>query len=515
MDSKNFSSNRIAKNTIVLYIRTIVSMLIGIYASRVLLQVLGIEDFGIYNIVGGVVVLFSVFNSSFTVSIQRYMNYEMGRNNPNGVHEVFCTAINIQVLMALIIFTIGEIGGLFLLYNYLTISQERLTAAFWVLQFSILTLGINLISIPYNALIIAKEDMKSFAYIDMLGSILKLCAIYLTDIFKNDYTDKLIVYALLIFISQIIIRFIYSWYCNKKFSESQYKFYINKELVKEMLGFSSWTSLSAISYLFVNQGINILYNRFYGVTINASLGIANQVNAAINGLVSNFTTSLNPQITKSYAAGDLQTVQKLHVAGPKLAFCLMAIVSAPIILNIDYILHLWLLNVPSHTNIFIIIILYRSLINSLVTTSNTVVRSTGKVKSYELCLNGISILFFITSYFFFKIDSDIYTPFLMLLISQLFVNIYVIHRSCKSIHMKYQFYLVNVFLRMILPFTICIIILKLILDNSNNFIDFILQSFISMIAITLSEYFVGLNKEEKLYIRKIISKVIHKNRKYE
>ena len=490
-------------------------MLIGIYASRVLLQVLGVEDFGIYNIVGGVVVLFSVFNTSFTVSIQRYMNYEMGKNNLNGVHEIFCTAINIQILMAILIFIIGEIGGLFLLYNYLSISEDRLDAAFWVLQFSILTLVVNLISIPYNALIIAKEEMKSFAYIDMLGSILKLSAIYLTNINKNSPIDKLIVYALFIFISQIIIRFIYSWYCKNKFSETKYKFHLNYELIKEMLRFSSWTSLSAVSFLLINQGINILYNRFYGVTINASLGIANQVNAAINGLVSNFTTSLNPQITKSYAAGDLQTVQKLHVAGPKLAFCLMAIVSAPIILNIDYILHLWLVNVPPHTNIFIIIILYRSLTSSLVTTSNTIVRSTGKVKSYELCLNGISILFFIASYLFFKIDSDIYMPFLMLLISQLFVNIYVIYRSCKSIHMKYQYYLVDVFLRMILPFTICIIVLKLILKNSFTFIDFILQSFISIITIILSEYFIGLNKEERLYIKKIISKVIYKNRKYE
>ena len=234
-------------------------MLIGIYASRVLLQVLGVEDFGIYNIVGGVVVLFSVFNTSFTVSIQRYMNYEMGKNNLNGVHEIFCTAINIQILMAILIFIIGEIGGLFLLYNYLSISEDRLDAAFWVLQFSILTLVVNLISIPYNALIIAKEEMKSFAYIDMLGSILKLSAIYLTDIFKNSPIDKLIVYALFIFISQIIIRFIYSWYCKNKFSETKYKFHLNYELIKEMLRFSSWTSLSAVSFLLINQGINILY----------------------------------------------------------------------------------------------------------------------------------------------------------------------------------------------------------------------------------------------------------------
>lgn len=507
MREHNYSSARIAKNTIALYIRSFVSMLITLYASRILLKTLGVDDFGIYNVVGGVVMLFSFLNSSLVVSTQRFLNYEMGRGNYKRINDIFCTSVNIQLFVAVGIFIIGEVIGLFVLYNYLSIPEERIHIAFWVLQFSILTLVVNIISVPYNAFIIAKEDMKSFAYIDILNALLKLLVIFIIGLFGRD---KLFLYALLILFVQIIIRIIYSIYCNQKYLETKFHFYWEGELMKEMLSFSSWTSLSAITYLLNNYGISILYNIFYGVAINAAIGIANQVNAAILGLVGNFTTSFNPQITKNYASGDWDRVELLHFTGSKFSFFLMSILAAPIILNVDSILYLWLDNVPPHTGAFSQIILCIALITSLTSTSNTLVRSTGRIKGYELILNSIIVFFLILSFVCFKLHTSIYVPYMMLIVSSIFVSFFVAYRSCKCVKVSCKCYLYSVHFRMLMAFVVGMCIAFVLQFDKNGFCFLILNVASSIFIIALCEYLLGFNLKEKMFLRHSMSNLLSK-----
>ena len=482
-------------------------MLIALYTSRLLLKALGIDDFGIYNVVGGVVMLFSFINSTLAVSSQRFLNYEMGKGNYTGINEVFCTSVNIQLLIAIIIFIMGEASGLYLLYHYLSIPQERMFAAFWVLQFSILTLIVNILSVPYNAFIIAKEDMKSFAYIDILASVLKLLAVLAIITFVGD---RLIFYALLILLVQIIIRFIYSFYCNHKYAEVKYHFCRNDKLMKEMLSFSSWTSLSGITSLLNNYGIGILYNMFYGVAVNAAIGISNQIHAAVWKLLGNFTNSFNPQITKNYASGDWNRVKQLHFTGAKLSFFLMSLLSVPIILNTKHLLGLWLIDVPPYTDVFTQIILCIALISSLTSTSNTLVRSTGKIKSYELILNGIIVFFFFLSFICFRLHFPLYVPYLMLLFSSVTLSFFEGYRSCKCIGISCRRYFYSVHFRMLLSFFIGLSVVSFFPLETEGIIYLLVRLLYAVIVIALCEYLIGFNNRERNFLKQTVSKIWHK-----
>lgn len=482
-------------------------MLIALYTSRLLLATLGIDDFGVYNVVGGVVMLFSFLNATLTVSSQRFLNYEMGRGNDKQINDVFCTSVNIQILTAIVVFVIGEVLGLFMLYHYLSIPAERMFAAFWVLQFSLLTLVVNILSVPYNAFIIAKEDMKSFAYIDILNSLLKLSVVFIIISFGGD---KLILYSLLILLVQILIRCIYSLYCNRKYSEVKYRFYRNDEQMKSMLVFSSWTSLSGITSLLNNYGIGILYNMFYGVAVNAAIGISNQIYSAVWTLLGNFTTSFNPQITKNYASGDWNRVKQLHLTGSKFSFFLMSLFSMPIILNIEPILKLWLTNVPPYTGMFTQIILCIALISSLTSTSNTLVRSTGKIKSYELMLNGIIAFFFLLSFICFKLDCPLYMPYIMLILSSITLSLFEAFRSCRCIGIPYRIYLFSVHFKMLFALLVGIAIAYLFQFKKEGIIFLCLQILFVIFIVASCEYFIGFNSQEKKFLKQSISKVWNK-----
>lgn len=512
MSTSNSSFTRIGKNTIALYCRSIIAMFISLYTSRVLLQVIGVDDFGIYNVVGGMVMLFSFLSVALMVSTQRFMNVEMGRGNTEEVNLVFCTSVNIQILIAIVIAVGGELIGVYLLYNYLSIPVNRLEAAFWVLQFSIITLIINVVSVPYNALIMAKEEFRIFAYIDIFGHLLKLIVVILINYSGGD---RLIVYALFIMLIQIIIRFIYSLYCNRKFPESHYKWKVNKVLTKQMLLFSSWTTLSGISSLAYQQGIGVLYNAFYGVAVNAAVGIAQQVNAAVNTLVSNFTTSFYPQLTKSYAAGDWTKVKKMHFTGPKLAFCIMAALVVPFSLNLDYILRLWLEKVPLHTGMFIRIILGSSLISILATTSNTLVRATGKIRTYEISLNVIIWSFFGITYLCLRSDMSIYVPYSILVINSLITSLYTANYSCRCIGVKSIEYYRSVHFPMITSLFIAIGIASYLLPKSDNLLSLCFNIVVTISIVVFCNYTLGLNSSEKKIVIQIAKTMINKLKKNE
>lgn len=504
MSNDNFSSKRIFKNTIALYIRSIISMLIGLYSSRVLLKVLGVEDFGIYQAVGGMVALFGFLNATMSVSCQRFYNFEIGQGNSKSVSDIFCMSLNIQTILAVLMCLICEVVGIYALYNFLNLPEERLEAAFWVLHLSVIALFVSIISLPYNSMIIAKEDMKSFAYVDILGAVLKLVAILVLELFSCDF---LILYALLIVFIQILLRYIYAYICKSKFTETRYHLYWNKIVFKKMISFSGWTTLSAITYVIRIQGISTLYNAFYGVIVSAAIGISNQINNAITTLVNNFTTSFNPQITKNYASGELYNCVRLHFSGPKFSFILVSIISAPIIVNTDFILVCWLKNVPQYTTLFVWLILIELMFRSLIASSNTVIRATGNVKSFEIICNSIQLIFILLAYFCFKYTDNISLPYICIIISTAVMSLYLVYKSCLILKIPMMTYFFQVYIRMLVPYVLYTITI-MSLCKANSIIILIIQSFIIILGLFVIDYIICLDKTEKAFVKKIISKFI-------
>lgn len=328
-------NKRIAKNTIALYIRTLITMAVGLYTSRVVLNVLGVEDYGVYNVVGGVVSMFSIVTASLSQSISRYLTFELGKGNQDKLRSIFCTSVNIQLLMSLVVFILMECIGVWFLNTKMNIDADRMHAANWVFQFSVLTFVVNLISVPYNAVIIAHEKMKAFAYVSILEAVLKLvivAALLLSSI------DKLITYAFLQLMVSITIRMVYGSYCKRHFQECRYSLIIDKQLIKDMTGFAGWGSTSSIVWIFNTQGINIISNIFFGVVVNAARGVATQVEGIVKGFVVNFTTAVRPQIIKSYSAGDKEYLFKLLCTSTKYSYFLMLIFFVPFLFEAEAIL---------------------------------------------------------------------------------------------------------------------------------------------------------------------------------
>ena len=302
------NNKRIARNTIILYFRTFITMCIALLTSRIVFRALGVDDYGLYNVVGGVVAMFSVITGSLSAAISRFVTFELGRDDKERLKKVFCTSINIQIIIITINLLLVETIGLWFLNYKMNIEANRLIAANWVFQFSIMTFIFNLLSVPYNALIIAHERMSIFAYIGIIESVLRLIVAVLISM---SSIDKLVFYSLLLMICGFIIVVIYACYCRSRFQECRYKLIFDKPLFKEMLGFSGWNFIDATSDAFRDHGGNIIINLFFGTSINAARAIAMQVSNAITNFVNNFLTAVRPQITKSYASGNYDYMLQL------------------------------------------------------------------------------------------------------------------------------------------------------------------------------------------------------------
>ncbi|MCM1312634.1 MAG: oligosaccharide flippase family protein [Bacteroides sp.] len=399
MSADNLHSNtRVAKNTLYLYFRTLFVMGVTIFTSRIILDALGIEDYGIYNVVGGFVSMFSVLSGTLTVASQRFIAYELGKENPE-IKKVFSTTVSIHILLAFIILVILESVGIWFLNCKMNIAPERLYAANWVFQCSVITFCINIISIPYNAAIIAYEKMSAFAYISIFEVVAKLVSVYALYMVAFD---SLIIYAVLMLFVAVILRVLYGVYCNYKFKECRYILSLEKNTFKEMLGFSGWNFIGSSAAILNGQGINMLINIFFGVTLNAARGVATQVDTAINTFVQNFMMALNPQITKSYAAGDFEHVNKMIIFGTKFAFFLFWILCLPIYLNTDFILNVWLNKVPKYTAVFVQLSIIYTLCQNLSQCLYTAMLATGRIKKYQITVGGLSLLAFPMTWIFFK-----------------------------------------------------------------------------------------------------------------
>lgn len=409
-NTSQHNNQRIAKNTLLLYVRMFFMMAIALFTSRVILQTLGVTDYGINNVVGGLVAMFSLLSGSLSGAISRFITFELGKGRFDRLKTVFCTSVNIQLIMAAIIVFVAEIVGMWFLNYKMNIPADRMYAANWVMHCSILAFAVELVSIPYNASIIAHEKMSVFAYISIIEVVLKLVIVYMLYI---SPFDKLISYTVLFLCVAIIIRIIYGNYCSRHFAECRYQMRLDKHLFKEMASFAGWNFFGNTAYMLNTQGVNMLINIFFGVTVNAARGIAVQVDGAVNQFVNNFMTALNPQITKSYAAGETDAMVKLVCRGSRFSFFIMLLFIVPFELEADTILKIWLGVVPEQAPVFLRLVLLASMSNIFGNTLYTAMMATGKIKRYQVLVTIYGCLVFPLSWIAYKMGMPAYTTYII------------------------------------------------------------------------------------------------------
>ena len=396
----NINNQLITKNTFFLYVRMIVTMSISLYTSRVILDVLGFEDYGLYIVIGGLVGLFSFFSASMQSGIQTFLAFELGKNNYLRYNQFFNVSLVLFVLLALLIAILAETLGLWYLLNALNIPDGRENSAAIVFHFTVLSICISILRIPFMAGILAQEKMSFFAYVSILEAILKLLAVFLLII---GNFDKIILHSILIFSVTLLINFAFMFYCFKDI-DRLYKFKLckNRKLYLQLFSFSNWRLLGASAQMTEREGVALMLNNFFGVLINASNGIAMQVNIAVSGLVSSFQQAFMPQITKCYANGDFKSLEMLSKRSAKISFVMVAIFTIPIVLNMEYVLDIWLVSVPEYASQFSTIILLTTLVESISAPLWMIILATGKIAFYQICLASIILFSVVCDYFLLK-----------------------------------------------------------------------------------------------------------------
>lgn len=505
------NNTRIAKNTLLLYFRMLFTMLIGLYTSRVVLAALGVDDYGLYNVVGGIVVILSFLNGAMASSTQRYLNVELGKQDKDGLRKVYATSIMIHGGAAIIILILAETIGLWFLNTCMNIASERMGAANWVYQFSIAAFIVTVLSVPYNATIIAHEKMSAFAYISIVEAILKLMVALLIS---HSPIDKLVFYALLTLIVGLILRFTYGTYCHKHFEECRMgDFKIDKALLKSMLSFSSWTIIGNLAYIFHTQGIAIVINMFFGTAVNAAQGISNQVNGIVNGFVQNFMTAMKPQVVKNYASCNMLEMHKLILIGSRISFFLVLLFSIPIILEAPYLLSLWLKEVPEYTVIFIRILLLVTLFDSFNSLLNAAKGATGIIRNYMIVMTCISIMHLPLSWVFFALGYEPYYAMIVYLVLVVIMQCLRIWFVCRAVGLRIKVFYIEVVARcmmvMVLAFILPLCLHKYL---ESGLWSTLCVCVVSVICSSFIIFLLGLKRQERTAICQMAINKINNNR---
>lgn len=507
------NNKRIAKNTLLLYIRMLLTMVITLYTSRVIISTLGVIDFGIYNVIGGVITALSFFTAAMAGATQRFLSYAIGQNDVMALKDIFAGCLKLHLLIALLFVLLSETVGLWFINTMLVIPQEKIYAANWIYQFTIISFIITIICVPYNATIIAHEKMSAFAYISILEVTLKLLIAYLL-VYVNY--DKLIIYGLLLTLVTILLQVVYSIYCAKHFIEARFSIRCTNEVIKKIGKYIGWSLYSNLSGIVYGQGINFLLNIFFGPTVNAARAIAYQVQGAVQRFITSFQMAVNPQIVKLYAQKDFVAMYKLMIQSSRLSFYLMFIMTLPIYVYINEILTIWLKDVPTYTGIFCRLILIISLVDTVSNPLTTATQATGQLKLNAL-LGGTNLLLIIpTSILFLKMGYSPQSVFYINIIFSLTGLIIRLYINKRLISFPIKDFIYNVFLKnwcialiaSILPFTLSYIF-------KHDIYTIIYVSITSLISSVLIIYLIGLERNEKKFINKniqvAISKLIKRN----
>ena len=498
-------NRKIAKNTLFLYLRMFFVMMATLYTSRVVLKALGAEDYGLYNVVGGLVTIFAFLNGAMGAATSRYITFELGRKNSNGVNKTFNTALIIHIVIALLIVILAETIGLWFFYEKMNIPEDRTNAAFWVYQISIVTCFFSLTQVPYNAMIVAKEDIKIYAFVGVFEAGLKLCIAFIISL---SIIDKLVFYAFLICLVQIVIMLFYRLYCNRHFVESKINICKDKHLYKEMFAYACSDMIGNVSVLAQGQGLNILLNIFFGPVVNAARGIAYQVQGAVSQFSNNFMTAVKPQIIKSYAERDIAGMMNLVKYSSCFSFYLMLAICYPIILEVNYILHLWLGDYPEHSANFLRLALVICLIQTIKTPRSTVFHATGHIKRVNIIVGLILCSALPLGYVFLKLgyspESVIVSSIITLVVSE-FISVYLL--KCYISYSALD-YLINVHGRCCLIFIVSGILPYFLFDR---FMDaslsrLIITCLLTTVSICISVFFVGIDHDMRSRIYKKIIK---------
>lgn len=510
MNSDSQSNNkRIAKNTLMLYIRMMFMMLIGLYTSRVILDKLGEVDFGIYNVVGGFVTMFSIISGAMTSATQRFLSFEIGKKDKGNVKGIFSTMVYIHMFLAFIILLLGETVGVWFINNKMNFPAERYTAANWVFQFSLFTFILNVINVPYNGAIIAYEKMSAFAYFSIFDAIMKLLICY---VIVMTAIDKLVMYALLMAIIQVLLIGIYFVYCRRNFSQCKLENTFNRSYGREVFSFVSWNLIGSVAMIAKEQGVNVVLNIFFGPAVNAARGIAHNVLTKVNGFVTNFQTAMNPQIIKNYASGDREAMFKLVFRGAKLSYLLLLTLSLPVIIEAPFILNIWLKAVPDYTVIFLRLVLLTSMLSSLSNPLIITMHASGRVKEYQIVVGGVSLLTLPLVYVGFKYFT--FAPYWAMIIVfaiELICHIVRLYMLKRMIGFPIGGFLKSVTIRVFIITILSFIVPIAIYQNlDDTIIRFVFVCIASIFATFIFGYYLGLCRDERAKIKQNVYNLVFK-----
>lgn len=501
------NSKRIAKNTALLYCRLLITIVVSLYTSRVILNALGVDDYGIYNVVGGFVSMFAVFTSAMAVAVSRFITFELGRSDPDSLKKVFSTSLFTQLILTVLIVLLTETVGLWFVNNKLVIPTERLGAANWVFQFSVATFSFSIIGIPFQSAVIAHERMTAYAVITLVDTLTKLL-IALSISFAP--IDKLVWYGLLIAFGAIITQSLYVIYGRCSFAECKSGIRPDRNKLKEMFGFAGWNVLGGIAAIIRDQGGNIVLNMFFGPAVNAARGIANQVCFTVNSFVTNFQTAINPQITKNYASGDFDYLHSLIFRGSKYSAFIIMLIAIPLASNINYVLHIWLGLVPEHTAMFVqlvfLFVIFEAISNPLMTAA----AATGEMKQYQLIVSPLAIMNIPIScglLYLWDIPELVFVVSVVISILSVFARLLVLKRliriDVKAFILKVFMPVVSVLvLSSILPYTLAAF-------TEDRFMIVLFRVFVSFVITAVVVFFVGCDRTEKKYLYHLVSSKLH------
>jgi O-antigen/teichoic acid export membrane protein len=500
-------SKKIVKNSAALYVRMAITMAISLYTSRVVLSALGISDYGIYNVVGGIVMMFSFMNSAMSLSVSRFLGIAMGKEENNRLSAVFKASLNIHLCLAFLIALISEAFGIWYLNNYINVPADRLHATFIVFHMSVLVLMLSVARVPYIASITINEDINVYAVLNVLESILKLLIVYL--LYISNY-DRLVCYASLILVVTIVISLMYYIYCRREYIWCRFQLFWDKDLYYDLLRFAGLNTFGNMVQMIVNQGQNLLLNFMFGPIVNAARGIAFQVDTALKSFVTNIFTAVNPQLFKSYGEKNYEYMRVLLYNSARLSFAVLLMVSIPIILDIDYILSLWLVEVPEYTAVFIILLLINSLVFANIQPLMLAIHATARIGELHVYTGLVNILNLFFSYLFLRRG---FSPEWVFIV-QIFINIGMIAVTLYQMRRTLGFcignYIYQVYCRelliLLLSLPLPLLFWKMMDVNILTLVALMIINIISVCAITA---LIGIEKEYRLQIIYAIKNRIH------
>ena len=511
--SFNTSTNnrRIVQNAIMLYARTFFVMAVSLYTSRIVINTLGVTDFGIYGVVGGVITMFTFLNSAMSSATQRYINFSLGRNDQERLKSVFRTALQIHVAIAFIVFLLGETVGLWFICSELVIPPDRMTAAIWVYHFSVLACTSAIICLPFNAEIIAHERMSAFAYMAILDAVLKLLIVYALTIVSFD---RLIFYAFLLLCVGLMNCAIYIIYCRRNFEEINYRWTYDRLLLKEMTSFAGWSLWGNVAFIFFTQGINLLLNIFFGPVVNAARSVAVSVQGVVQGFAANVQLSINPQITKSYAIGDLSRMHQLIFASSKFCFYLLFIIILPLIIETKLVLTTWLGIVPEHAEWFVRLILMIVLIETLANPYIIANQASGKVKRYQAVCGGLLLTIVPVAYIVLRIGANPESVFLVHFCIAIITQFARVYMMRNLIDIPVSKYLIKIVIPIIAVVILSPILPVLVYFNTDiGYSSFLLVCSCCVASSIMVIAAVGINQQERVFVAEkfkhlVLSKIL-------